>query len=164
MIVTGSDNVPHVALATEYVDAQGVNRIVARQGDKFAHITGTSAALQGAFAALSYLDAAGNPVTATLELPADTIRLGGPRPAVAGALLPGLVHNLRPNPVTTDGEFNLDQFTTDYAYAWSVSRFDPESGQWQDVPGLEPVANSGNPDLRRALRPHGERQLPGRSA
>jgi hypothetical protein len=74
-------------------------------------------------------------------IPSDTPpRLDGPRPTVAGTFVPGWVHNLRPNPVDVNGNFDLDRFREDHEYQWELEHYDEASQAWVDVPLLDPPA------------------------
>jgi hypothetical protein len=74
-------------------------------------------------------------------IPSDTPpRLDGPRPTAAGTFVPGWVHNLRPNPVDVNGNFDLDRFREDHEYQWELERFDEASQAWVDVALMDPPA------------------------
>jgi hypothetical protein len=138
LVVTPQGGSPRAALWFPYLGPDGVTRTAARTGGTAPPLwtitttpeSGPSESARLAF--LEYLDDEGRTVRAYLVAPESP--LSGPRPTVAGPLVPGRVANLRPNPIAEDGSFDLDRFRDDYGYQWTVQHFDPESGEWESVP------------------------------
>ncbi len=157
MVVSQGGGPPTPALDVGYVDADGTPAFATRRpdphgsGQLFAITRGGGSATVMT-SALTYRDAGGGLVTAQIVPPAATAPLG-PRPSVAGSLLPGRVHNLRPNPVSADGRFNLDTFVDDYDYHWTVERLDETTGAWVADVGVTPVTVDGNAGYGGAFTP-----------
>jgi len=137
MIVTPEGGAPSAALSFRFRDADGADILAARSatpagGWVLTRASVTGPGFRGAQAAfIRYHDASGQLVTARIEPP--QLELAGPHPTVVGPLVPGRTVNLRPNPVSVDGSFDLARYQSDYGYHWTLDRFDEGTGTWQGV-------------------------------
>src|SRR5690606_26721175 len=126
LIVTPAGGEPTATLSFAYLDPSDrptfATRSVSPQGGwVLTSANDNSTGLAGVRRdALEFENADGELVSVRIVPPQKA--LGGPRPTVVGPLVPDRVVNLRPNPVSEDGSFDLERYRTDYSYSWQVAR------------------------------------------
>lgn len=132
--MAGNPTGTRAILGLQYVNNDGKVDIAYRAGDEFqiATVNPDDGTLSGArVGPMDFKQADGTRVQVGVTggtAPA----LGGPRPSAAGKLVVGTGVNLRPNPVSDQGDFDLGDFVDGYTYTWNVARL--QGSGWVDVP------------------------------